>query len=335
MIEGVDLTGLRVFPGLVNSHDHLEFALFPQLGNGIYPNAAAWARDIHHPDRSPVREHLLVPKRLRLLWGGLRNLAAGVTTVSHHNPYDPCFDEGFPVRVVERYGWSHSFSFGDDVAACHARTPAGAPFLIHLGEGTDQDSADEIFRLRDIGALDKHTVLVHAVGLNEEGWRLVRESGASVVWCPRSNCFTLGRTLPLPLPDVPLALGTDSPLTAEGDLLDEIRVARNLAPAADIRAMVSSGALRILRLVPYAEDWVAAREFGEPPELVVVAGHVHLINARLARSWTKLPRDEFFPLRVAGRPEVLVRWNIPRLIAETQSYLGDCPLRLAGREVSV
>src|SRR5712671_2457930 len=124
MIEGVDLTGLRIFPGLVNAHDHLEFALFPQLGNGIYPNATAWARDIYHPDRSPVREHVRIPKQLRLLWGGLRNLAAGVTTVSHHNPYDPCFDEDFPVRVVERYGWSHSFSFGDDVAACHARTPA-------------------------------------------------------------------------------------------------------------------------------------------------------------------------------------------------------------------
>ena len=333
-LEGIDLTGLRVFPGLVNAHDHLEFALFPQLGNGSYPNAAAWARDIHHPDKPPVREHVQVPKHLRLLWGGLRNLAAGVTTVSHHNPYDPCFDEGFPVRVVERYGWSHSFSFGGDVAACRAATPAGAPFLIHLGEGTDEDSAEEIFRLRDLGALDEYTVLIHAAGLTDEGWKLVRETGASVVWCPRSNYFTLGRTLPLPLPEVPLALGTDSPLTTEGDLLDEIRVARHLAHAADIRAMVTNDALRILRLAPFAEDWIAAREFGDPPELVVIAGRIHLISPRLFQQRASLPRHEFFPLRAAGRPEVLVRWNIPRLIAETQSYLGGLPLRVAGREVS-
>ena len=96
-VEGValDLDGLCVMPGLVNAHDHLEFALFPRLGRGPYPNAAAWARDVYHPDRSPVREHLAVPKELRLLWGGLRNLLAGVTTVWHHNPYHPAFDQDF------------------------------------------------------------------------------------------------------------------------------------------------------------------------------------------------------------------------------------------------
>src|SRR5262249_22190586 len=205
--------------------DHLEFALFPRLGHGPYPNAAAWARDIYHPLRPPIREHLRVPKPLRLLWGGLRNLASGVTTVSHHNPYDPLFDAYFPVRVVKHYGWAHSFGFTEDIAQAVAETPPGAPFIIHLGEGTDAESRDEIFRLRDLGALTDRTVLVHCVALDAEGWKLVADAGASVAWCPRSNEFTLGRTIDLnDVPEgVPLVLGTDSPLTATGDLLDEIR----------------------------------------------------------------------------------------------------------------
>ena len=223
VVEGIelDLDGLQVLPGLINAHDHLEFALFPRLGQRRYTNATEWARDIYHPDKSPVREHLQVPKTLRLLWGGLRNLVSGATTVCHHNPYDTAFDDDFPVRVVKNQGWAHSLAFQANLRECFDATPPGGLFFIHAGEGTDDEAARQIFELHDLGMLNANTVLIHAVGFKEEGWRLIRESGASVVWCPRSNCFTLGRTLS---PDViasgvPITLGTDSPLTAEGDFL--------------------------------------------------------------------------------------------------------------------
>jgi cytosine/adenosine deaminase-related metal-dependent hydrolase len=331
-VEGIelDLDGLQVLPGLINAHDHLEFALFPRLGRRHYANATEWARDIYHPDQSPVFEHLQVPKSLRLLWGGLRNLACGVTTVCHHNPYDAAFDDGFPVRVVKRYGWAHSLAFQANIRDRFDATPPGAPFLIHAGEGTDVAAAEEISKLHELGVLTERTVLIHAVGFREDGWELIRKAGAAVVWCPRSNLFTLGRTLSRDAvaSGIPMALGTDSPLTAEGDLLDEIRAARELDWQYD-----SSAAARILRLPPHPDDWIAAPAFGEPPELVVIGNRIRLIGPRQARALPPRICREFYPLRIETRPSVLVRWNVPRMLEETSRHLGD-DVRLAGRKVS-
>ena len=335
IVEGVafDLEGLQVLPGLINAHDHLEFALFPRLGRRLYANATEWASDIYRPEEAPVREHLQVPKRVRLLWGGLRNLASGVTTVCHHNPYEAAFDEDFPVRVVRHYGWAHSIAFEPDIRARFEATPPGAPFLIHAGEGTDDDAAEEIFKLNELGVLTERTVLIHAVGFREDGWNLIRKTGAGVIWCPRSNLFTLGKTLDRSdiASSVPIALGTDSPLTAEGDLLDEIRSACVFLDR-EPTELVGSVAARLLRLPPRPDDWIAAPAFGEPPELVVIGDRIRLIGPRLARALPINLCRQFSPLWIEGRPPALVRWNVPRMLSETAQYLG-ADVRLAGRRV--
>ncbi len=329
--------GLKILPGLINAHDHLEFALFPRLGAGPYPNANVWARDIYHPDESPVRDQLRVPKRLRLIWGGLRNLLAGVTTVCHHNPYHPVFDEDFPVRVVKRFGWAHSFGF-DNIATRFAAAPAHAPFIVHLAEGTDAASRDEISRLHKIGALQRRTVLVHAVGLDSEGWELVRRSGAAVVWCPRSNLFTLGATLQIRnvlAARIPVAIATDSPLTAAGDLLDDLHFAieqSGLAPS-EALALASSSAVRVLGLRARAGDYIAVRDFGAPPDAVTIGGRLQLVSADFAHILPRCERARWSLLHVDGRPPVLVRFTVRMLISQTKAALGGAPIQLGGREV--
>src|SRR5262245_8196623 len=182
--ETVELGGHLILPGLINAHDHLEFNLYPRLGRGPYPNAGAWSRDVYRPEESPVREQSRIPKGTRLLWGGLKNLLSGVTTVCHHNPWSVVFERNFPVRVLKRFGWAHSLEFGGNVAERFRRTPAAWPFILHLGEGVDRRSKREIFALDEAGALDGRTVLTHAVALGSRGLRLVKSKGASVIWCP-------------------------------------------------------------------------------------------------------------------------------------------------------
>jgi cytosine/adenosine deaminase-related metal-dependent hydrolase len=332
-VEGVelDLEGLQVSAGLINAHDHLHFSLFPRLGTGPYANATDWANDIYYPDHELIRSHLAIPKHLRLIWGSLRNLLAGVTTVCHHDEWHPIFDAEFPVRVVKHFGWAHSLAFTNDVPERFSLTPPDAPFIIHLGEGTDAGTAEEIFRLHEMGALTERTVLVHAVGLTAEGWALVKRARAAAVWCPRSNLFTLGHTLSREVIEsgVRIALGTDSSITTQGDFLDELHFARSLG----IRACeLVCAANEVLRLPPRPDDWIAAREFGAPPEIVVIGGQIRLISPEL---FGRLPRDlstGFYPLHVEGRLPVLIRCDIPSLLKDTHEHLDV--IRLAGREVS-
>jgi cytosine/adenosine deaminase-related metal-dependent hydrolase len=338
--ETLDLGGLLILPGLINAHDHLEFNLYPRLGSGPYPNAGAWARDVYQPTESPVREQLAIPKNTRLLWGGLKNLLSGVTTVCHHNPHQqPVFDRNFPVRVVKRFGWAHSLEFSPDVAERFHATPQGWPFILHLGEGVDRQSQREIFRLDELGALDRRTVLVHAVALSGRGLRLAKEKGASIVWCPSSNLFLLGRTLNGALScGMPVALGSDSGVTAQGDLLDEMRVARKRVSDSEIYHMVTSTPARMLRLPPGYGAIVP----GGPADLIAVADHGRNPAAALLRAtqpeWVfvagkvKLspkPGARLHRLGLDGRREVFVAAGVPRLRRQVPAK----EIYLAGRRV--
>ena len=341
----LDLSGHTLLPGLINAHDHLEFNLFPQLGRGPYPNAGDWARDIYHPDRSPIREQLRVPKPVRLWWGALKNLLSGVTTVCHHNAYDPdVFGPDFPVRVVRRFSWAHSLAFSPDLAARFRKTPPGYPFVVHCGEGTDEAARGEFETLDSLGALDHRTVIVHGAALTRTSLDLMRRRRSALIWCPTSNLATLGRTVSRDVvrSGIPIALGTDSALTAPVDLLDELAVARKYLPAARIYEMVTTEPARILRLQDHtATDVVAVRSKWPTPAraifdatiaLVVTAGRIRLIAPDLAAQLPPDMRKLFQPLAVENRPAVLVNANMRALRRAAMKHLGR-DLRLAGKRI--
>ena len=116
--------------------------------------------------------------------------------------------------------------FTPDLAERFRNTPPDWPFVIHAAEGDDSSSYSEIAKLDALRVLDRRTVLVHAIALRQSrsryssGQTIFPSSGA-----PLTNLFTCGKTLTLRAleANLPVALGTDSPLTADGDMSDEIQ----------------------------------------------------------------------------------------------------------------
>jgi cytosine/adenosine deaminase-related metal-dependent hydrolase len=248
----LDASGMAVYPGLINAHDHLEMNHYPRTKfQARYPDAHAWGEDfLLHLDDEPFKTLRALPLTARCHTGGTKNRVSGVTTVAHHNPYHPPLRQRtFPVAVRHPYAWAHSLHFEGDPRRTFRQ---GMPWMIHLAEGTNARAAGELRHLDQLGLLRSNTVLIHGVGLSKPDQARVIEAGSGLVWCPSSNLFLLGETAQIETfrQAHRLAIGSDSCLTADGTLLDELRAAYATGQVTplDIFRAVTVDAARLLML---------------------------------------------------------------------------------------
>jgi cytosine/adenosine deaminase-related metal-dependent hydrolase/ubiquinone/menaquinone biosynthesis C-methylase UbiE len=354
--DTIDLSGYLLLPGLINAHDHLEFGLFPNLGAGPYQNSVEWAKEIHRAYASLIARHRKVPKSVRLWWGAIRNLLCGVTTVCHHNPLSrELLSPDFPIRVLSKFGWAHSLEMDPNLIHNFDHTPPNLPFVLHAAEGVDAKSAQEIFDLDRMQVLDDRTVLVHGLALNPKAVALLNRRRSALIVCPTSNQFLFhcapSSTLIKSLNNV--VLGSDSPLTGAGDLLDEVNFAHNELGlgANSLYEMVTEKSATVLRLrngeghlkpgsiadliaVPNKghtpAETIAQLTFGEV-ELVILSGRVQLASASL---YDRLPdplKTGLQPLTIEGHQRWL-RAPIDDLLVEARKAVGR-DVRLGGKKV--
>ena len=247
----VDLGAGVVMPGLINAHDHLHRNHYPRLGSPPYPDVYAWGEDLHSRFKSEIDRAKTLPRDRALLFGALKNLVGGVTTVVHHDKWESLFEEAFPIRVVP-LRVAHTLRLEDDLERAfrpHGRT-MGQPACIHLAEGRGREVAEEVRALERMGWVNDELLAVHLVGADDGGIELLRKHHAAVVWCPTSNAFLYEATAPAKLfaPGIDVLLGTDALLTGEGTLLHELRAARKLRLLDDHRLRAAVGHVAAQRL---------------------------------------------------------------------------------------
>jgi cytosine/adenosine deaminase-related metal-dependent hydrolase len=287
-------------PGLVNAHDHLHRNHYGRLGHPPYEDAYQWGEDIHHRFAERIALARALPRRDALLRGAWKNLRAGVTTVVHHDAWEDAFDDDFPLRVV-RIATAHSLR----LAPAFPAPESGVPFAIHLAEGVTSAAADEVRELDARGLVTSDLMAVHAVGVDARGIQRLRGAGAAIVWCPSSNRFLFGRTAPAELlaPGIDVLLGSDSLLTAEGSLLRELRVARDLGLVTHARLSDAVGA-------------TAARRLGIAPPSLEVGERADVVVLR--RPLLEATESDVALVVAGGMPRVVDPALVPSLGAHAE-----------------
>lgn len=325
----IELHGARVVPGFINSHDHLDFNCYPQLGNRIYEDYTAWGKDIHSANAAVIKEIEMIPPALRIKWGLYKNLLGGFTTVVNHGKKIPVSDE--LIHVYQDCDCLHSPAFEKNW-----RSKLNLPFrkkktvVMHMGEGTNAVAHEEISRVIKANFFRRKITAVHGVAMDEQ-----QAAGLhALVWCPSSNFFLLGKTAAVNQLKqvVPVLFGTDSTLTASWAAADHFADAlgSDMVTATELLDMLTGNAAKSWELRQkgsisegmHADLLIKSGTdiFDKIPfEMVIVSGEARVINESIADWLNRLQANAFDRIILHGQP-VLVKKGILSLAEEIMNY---------------
>lgn len=324
-----------VIPGLINSHDHLDFNIFPQLGNRVYDNYTGWGKDIHLQNKTIIDAVLKIPVGLRATWGLYKNLLAGVTTVLNHGKKLQLAND--MITVHQKPLSLHSVAFEKNWKY-KLNNPLGTkqPVVIHAGEGTDEAASKEITSLYKWNRLHKKLVAVHGVAMSPAQAKHFE----ALVWCPASNLFLLDKTAPVQLlqEQTKILFGTDSTLTAHWDIWEHLRMALQTkqlnagrlwktvtATAATVwqlnKGTIAAGKEADIVVLKGTKKINDGTVFSTRPEdilLVMHKGAIRLFDASLLHSLQQ--HSNGFSRIHIGKTEKYVYGNLPALLQEILNY---------------
>jgi cytosine/adenosine deaminase-related metal-dependent hydrolase len=327
------------FPGLINSHDHLDFNLFPQLGYKTYSNYVEWGNYIHQNYKEQINQVLKIPVALRVKWGIYKNLISGVTTVVDHGEKH-VIDESL-ITVFDNCQSLHSVKL-EKQWKLKLNNPLNQniPAVIHIGEGTDKAASEEIDELIRWNLMHRDIVGVHGVAMNEQQAKHFK----ALVWCPETNYFLLNKTAPINKLKryTNILFGTDSTLTANWDIWDHIRLARktNLLNDEELYKSLTTNAASIWKLnsgkiaVGKDADIVVVKHRKNADDLasfydiktenillVIHQGNIRLFDETLCNQLESIDKSAYRKIYMNGVCKY-VQGDLPGLIKQIHQY---CP----------
>lgn len=338
----LNLKGMLAFPGLVNSHDHLDFDLFPQLANKKYKNYTEWGADIHTVNKQQIDAVLAIPLKYRVQWGVYKNLLAGVTTVVNHGEKLNVEDE--LIGVFQQCQSIHSVERGKNWKYhLNKMYKRPQPVAVHIGEGTDELCSAEIDRFLKWNYLNRDIIGIHGVAMSE---RQASEFKA-LVWCPVSNYLLFDQTAAIDKlkNHVTILFGTDSTLTASWNIWDHLRVARDskMVTDAELFEMLTTNAAKIWKLSSAGQlapgqwaDMVVARQdvnLGQwdaiyqlnPADILLVTyhGNIKMFDVELLEQLSScITIESFSKIYIDGVPKY-VQGDLPGLLKEIRKFGRD------------
>jgi cytosine/adenosine deaminase-related metal-dependent hydrolase len=327
------------FPGLINSHDHLDFNCFPVLSKKTYNNYTEWGKHIHETYPNEIKEVLKIPLHLRAAWGMYKNLLAGVTTVVNHGTVLKFTDPLITIR--QDFQSLHSVKFQK-----FWKWKLNNPFerkkicVIHTGEGTDVQSSKEIDELLKWNLWKRKLIGIHAVAMNPQQ----AKKFIGLVWCPVSNRQLLNKNADITRlkESTRLVFGTDSTLTGNWNAWHHLRFARStqMVSDAELFEMVTRSAAKLwnspngaIRHGKKADIVIARNKTGnstwdgffetDPEDILMVIhkGNIRLIDSEYFQQLKQgnFDTSNFYPVTINGIIK-FVEGDLPALMAKIKKY---------------
>jgi cytosine/adenosine deaminase-related metal-dependent hydrolase len=347
----IHFTDAIAIPGLINSHDHLDFNCFSVIGEKKFRNYTEWGKHIHESSKEPINAILKIPKYFRASWGMYKNLLAGVTTVVNHGAYLKIANP--LINIYQEPQNLHSVHFEKNW-----KWKLNNPLLknkdcvIHTGEGIDELSSDEIDELIKYNLLKRNIIGIHGVAMNPAQ----AENFKGLVWCPESNRVLLNKQADVGQlkSRTRLVFGTDSTLTGSWNIWHHLRFARSLQQTTDseLFSLVTSSPARLwnmnsgeLQANKDADIVIVGNKnrypiwdgvFQTNPEdilMVIHKGHIRMFDKSLISQINRLPvrLSKFSQISIQGIVK-LVEGDLPDLMAAIKSYNPHITFPIAGSE---
>jgi len=250
-------TGLDLFPGLVDAHNHVAWAIFPfsRFAKPSFNNRYNWKfGDAVFKVIQSTKGTLEKKVQCDLTHYGEAMAALGGTTTIVSE--DRCFDDGIRNGEQPNLGGPFMKTVGEplqlrgasrtywDAALARANPPV-ARFVIHLAEGKDAASLNELAKLEAMGpayASNQITSIVHGVPFGPAEFAKMAARGWSIIWSPSSNMRLYQKTTDVAAAlaaKVNVAIAPDWNLGGSPTLLQELGYVRRLYPSGPMRSALT------------------------------------------------------------------------------------------------
>ncbi len=232
-----------IYPGLIDLHNHPEYAIYPLLPvTRKYKDRYEWRfyDDDYQRRITHLNTLMTQPQYFDLAievgrYGEYKALVGGTTSIQGGRVSLAYAREECLVRNIETSPVTPRTAFsrvdiGRDADEWRrmADEKSRGPMAIHLAEGVGPRMANEFEALKRSGLVGAGLIAIHGVGLNETQLKEMAATGAKLVWSPLSNFMLYGQTANIVAArraGVEISLAPDWAPSGSKSLLGELKVA--------------------------------------------------------------------------------------------------------------